>query len=430
MFRRDPSSDAGPLGSETPTAPETRVVNSCVRASNFRYLLASAVSSAFGGAMSGVAVTWLVYHFTGSTLAVAYVGLTGFVPAIVFGLLAGVIADRYDRRRLMITSDLVRLGAMGVLVFVLFLTGFSLFLVLAVMTLVFSFTALFTPASQAILPRIATVEQLENANGLITASTQTAMTLGSGAGGLVLVFAGAIGGLSLNVATYALSALFLFQIAAEAGRIDSRKATSSRSFRSDFREGIDYMRTHRPVLEVTLGMVPLNFLFVMVVVFFVVYATTVFGSDPAVYGYIVAGTTAGTAVGALIVGRIRARRFAGVVIALSAVLMGGAIGVMAWGRTLPEALVGAASIGFCLGLLNTTYYSTMQAIVPNQLLARVLSIDSVASFVAIPAGLVVGGVLSSIHGILFTYSLAAVGIFVNGLVLLALPGVRSLKYAS
>jgi len=380
--------------------------------------------------MSGVAVTWLVYHFTGSALAVAYVGLTGFVPAIVFGLVAGVVADRYNRRRLMIASDLVRMGAMGVLAVVLFLTGFSLFLVLAVMTLVFSFTALFTPASQAILPRIVTIDHLENANGLITASTQTAMTLGSGAGGLILVFAGAVGGLSVNVATYALSALFLFRITAEAGRIDSRKGTSSRSFRNDFREGIDYMRTHRPVLEVTLGMVPLNFLFVMVVVFFVVYTTTVFGSDPAVYGYIVAGATAGTAVGALIVGRIRARRFAGVVIASSAVLMGGAIGVMAVGRTLPEALVGAASIGLCLGLMNTTYYSTMQAIVPNQLLARVLSIDSVASFVAVPAGLVVGGVLSSIHGILFTYSLAAVGIFVNGLVLLALPGVRSLKYGS
>ena len=70
----------------------------------------------------------------------------------------------------------------------------------------------------------------------------------------------------------------------------------------------------------------------------------------------------------------------------------------------------------------------MQAIVPNKILARVLSIDSVGAFVAIPGGLVVGGVLAASHGILFVYTLAAVGLLVNGLGLLALPGIRSLRY--
>jgi hypothetical protein len=70
----------------------------------------------------------------------------------------------------------------------------------------------------------------------------------------------------------------------------------------------------------------------------------------------------------------------------------------------------------------------MQAIVPNEVLARVLSIDMVGSLVAVPAGLILGGLLSNSHGILFTYTIAAIGFFANGLLFLALPGVRSIRY--
>jgi hypothetical protein len=70
----------------------------------------------------------------------------------------------------------------------------------------------------------------------------------------------------------------------------------------------------------------------------------------------------------------------------------------------------------------------MQAIVPNEVLARVLSIDMVGSLVAVPAGLILGGLISSSHGILFAYTLAAVGFLANGILFLALPKVRSLRY--
>ncbi len=396
----------------------------------FRSLLGSSVASAVGGSVSGVAVNWLVYHYTGSALDVAYVGLTGIVPGIALGLFAGVFADRYDRRRMMITADLVRMTVMATLAAVLYLTGFSLLLVLAVMTLVYSFSALFTPASMAILPRILPAERLEAANGVLYAATQMGYTVGAGAGGLTVVLAGAVAGLGINAATYALSALLLFRIAVEVGRPLRRPEGAEHSFRKEFGEGIEYMRTHRPVLEVTLGFLPGNFLFTMVASFFVVYAAAVFGSDAAVYGYLAAGLAGGAVVGALAVPRMRARRFAGLLMGVSVVAQAGAIALMGVGRTLPVSLLGSVGIGVSLGLINTVYFSTMQAIVPNELLARVLSIDMVGSFVAIPAGLIVGGFLTATYGILFVFSVAAIGTFANGLLLIALPGVRKLRYVA
>ncbi|MCI4360460.1 MAG: MFS transporter [Thermoplasmata archaeon] len=398
--------------------------------SGFRALLVSSIASAVGGAVSGVAVNWLVYHYTGSTLDVAYVGLTGIVPGIALGLFAGVLADRYDRRRLMIASDLVRMAVMATLAAVLYFAGFSLLIVLAAMTLVFSFSALFTPASQAILPRILPVDRLESANGSLSALTQTGYSLGAAAGGLVVVAFGAVIGLGINAATFAVSAVFLFQIAAEFGRPVAAVPGTQQSFLHDLGEGIRYMREHRPVLQVTLGFLPGNFLLTMVAAFFVVYGATAYGGDAAVFGYLVAAMGGGAVVGALAVTRLHARRFAGLLMGASVLAQSGAVALLVVGRVLPISLAGAVGMGVCIGLINTVYYSTMQAIVPNEILARVLSIDSVGSFVAIPGGLLVGGVLAARYGILFVFTVAAIGIFLNGIVLLALPGVRSIRYGS
>jgi len=394
----------------------------------FRFLLGSTTTSALGGSITAVSLSWLIYHFTGSTLDIAYLGLTGVLPGIVLGLLAGVLADRYDRRKLMVASDTVRALAMLGLAVALYLVGFSLLLVLAVMTIVYSFSALFFPASQAILPRMIPKRQLEDANGLLSASSQIGYTVGSAAGGLAIAFVGAVAGLGVNAATYAVSAILLLQIAPEFGRARERGGTSTRSIRGELAEGLTYMRNHLPVLEVTLGFLPASLFFPVVTNFFVVYAAVVLGPNPALFGYLVAALTAGAAAGALAVGRLRARRFAGLAMGVGLLVMGGAAVLLVVGGSLLSALTGAAILGFSLGLIGTVYYSTMQAIVPNEVLARVLSIDMVGSLVAVPAGLILGGVLSSSHGILFTYKLAAIGFFVDGLVFLALPGVRSLRY--
>jgi MFS family permease len=168
----------------------------------------------------------------------------------------------------------------------------------------------------------------------------------------------------------------------------------------------------------------------MVSSFLVVYAASTLGSNAANYGYLVAALAGAGAAGAILVGRIRGRRFAGILMGASVTAQAGGVALLVLGRTLPTAIAGVAALGLTIGLINTVYYATMQAIVPNEILARVLSIDSVGSFVAIPGGLIVGGLLTTEYGIRLTYAIAAVGLLANGLVLLALPRVRSLRYGS
>ena len=396
-----------------------------LRYPGFRNLFSSSAASNFGSAVSIVAVSWIVYHYTGSSLDVAYLGLVEIGPGIVLGLAAGVVADRYNRRSLMVTADLTRMVGMGILAASLYVLGFSLLLIFAVMVVVESFSALFTPASQAILPRLVEKGSLEDANGLLYSSSGVARSVGSATGGIVVAVLGAVWGLGINVVTYALSAIFILQIAASLGQLSKNASTQRTSFREDFSEGMGYVLGSRTLTEVSFGYMPFNFLSSFVAPFFVVYATVRFGGSAAAFGYLAAAIAIGTAAGGLVVGRVPTRNRAGLWLGASGLTEGALYVLLAFSFDLGLSVLVAFGAGVCIGFGNTVYYSVLQAQVPSHVLGRVLSIGDFGSFVAIPIGLVAGGLLIARYGIGTTILVAALGILITSAVLLGLRDFRA-----
>jgi predicted MFS family arabinose efflux permease len=396
-----------------------------LRFSGFRNLFCSSAASTFGAALSIVAVSWIVYHYTHSPLDVAYLGLVEIGPGIVLGLAAGVVADRYNRRSLMVTADLTRMAGMAILAAALYVLGFSLLLVFAVMIVVQSFSALFTPASQAILPRLVGKGSLEDANGLLFSSGGVARSVGSATGGVVVAVLGAVWGLGINAVTYALSAIFILQIASELGGRGGPAPAERSSFGEDFSEGLGYVLGSRTLTEVSFGYLPSNFLSAFVFPFFVVYASVRFGGSAVAFGYLVAALAIGTAAGGLLVGRLSTRRRAGWWMGSTLLFEAAMYGVLAVSLNVGVSVSAAFGVGMAIGFGNTVYYSVMQASVPGEVLGRVLSIADFGSFVAIPAGLLAGGLLIARYGVGTTTAISAVGIFVTGAVLLSLRDFRA-----
>ena len=402
-----------------------------LRNGNFRRLYIAAVTSSGGAAVAVVSVSWLVYTETGSAIAITYVGLASIVPGLVLGLVAGALADRYNRRRVMVLSDLTRAALMGGLAASLYLAGFHLLTVLGVLVVVNSFSALFLPASSAFLPRLVDREGLEAANGLLQGSTQGAQMIGSAAGGAVIAAAGVVPGLAVNALTYVVSAVCVLSIAATFGQTPGSigGAPARASMFHDIREGLAYMRDHLAVLEVTLGFLPGNLLWTMITSFTVVYSAAYFAASAGAYGYLVAALGGGFALGAFLAIRLRPRSHAGLVMCLCVIVQGVAALALAFSHVYALSIALVVVLGGGAGLINATYASTMQAIVPNRLLGRVLSVDLVGSFAGIPAGLIVGGFLASDFGIGFSYSVAGLGLLANGLGMLALRDLRRLGYS-
>ena len=419
-----------PVGASTTIPAAAGEAGTVLRNPNFRRLYIASVASSAGASIAIVSISWLVYTTTGSALDVSYVGLAGIAPGIALGLVAGALADRYNRRRTMLLSDTSRAILMAGLAGFLFLAGFNLLVILGVLVIVNGFTALFFPASSAILPRLVNARELEAANGLLYGSTQAAQMLGSAAGGAAIAFAGVVPGLAVNALTYAISALFVVQIAASFGAIGRPGAPTParRSLRQDIGEGMAYMRSNTAILEVTLGFLPGNLFWTMITGFTVVYVAHYFPGSPGAYGYLVAALGGGFALGALFATRLRLRRVAGLTMAVIVVLQGGVAVGLTFSHAYPLSLALAALLGIGAGAINTVYFSTVQAIVPDRVLGRVLSVDQVGSFAGVPAGLLIGGVLATAYGIGFSYLIAGIALLANGFVMLALKDLRGLRY--
>ncbi|MBM3324665.1 MAG: MFS transporter [Calditrichaeota bacterium] len=135
--------------------------------------------STMGDEIHWVAMLWLIYDLTGSKLATGLVGAAQFLPAVLFGLFAGVLVDRFDRRRVMMAADLARALLVTVIPLLLasgHLRGFHL----GVLAFAISgFTVAFMPARDALVPELVEKENLTQANALIQGSINLAFLLGA-----------------------------------------------------------------------------------------------------------------------------------------------------------------------------------------------------------------------------------------------------------
>jgi MFS family permease len=309
-------------------------------------------------------------------LFMALIMIAKVLPGLLFGPVAGIVADRFPRRTVMIVSDLVRAVLVLTLVFVS-----QPHLIVALVFLAAVAGAFYNPASSAMLPSLVRPEELVTAGSLNVMTQRTAMLVGNAAGAAVLSVVGAHNVFYIDAATFVVSALFLAGMALPAGAGDRAGAASS--MKEDLAEAIAFLRA-APVIRhlfATLGFSSLADAALGVLI--VPYLTLGLGLRPETLGYAIALFGGTSVVGALAIGA-RGDRIAwrtllvgglffvwtcmmGVVIAHSAVLSlvfmtlpglgSGAINVglqAAFGRLLPDKVRGR--IFGAWGMLNGLLY--------------------------------------------------------------------------
>jgi len=400
------------------------------RSRSYSGLWTGSTASTLGASVAAVAFSWFVYSTTHEALAITLLGLSNFAPGLVVGLLAGALADRYERRRLMILADVVRAAGVGGLAVFLYLRGFDLLVILGIAAVVSALGALFRPASNALLPQLLPGEDLADANGFLQAGMTAGQFLGSAVGGLLIVAVGAATDFSLNALTYVLSAAMIAFVVLPPARRPAPPpaAEAPRSLLGEVGEGFRYVRGQPALLYTILSSLGSNFFMAIYGTYEVVYALSFLRAGAAVYGVLAAMTGVGFGLGSLLAGRIGAVRRAGVVTILSWSVGAGLIAETGLVRSVPNALVVFAVVGALLGLGNTAYLACVQRVVPEALLGRFFSIDEVVSFAIIPLGTIAGGLLLTTIGVGPTYVLCGIGGFACTAPLALSRSVRRLAY--
>jgi MFS family permease len=214
---------------------------------SFRFIWLGQVVSLLGDWFNSVALLVLVHRLTGSGLMVGGVFIARMLPAFFLGPVAGVVADRLDRKRVMIASDVLRAGV--VLLFLLVRDGGDIWLLYGILFLSMSISSFFDPARSAAVPGIVSRKQLLVANALGGATWSVMLAFGSALGGVVVASAGFRMVFLLDSATFLLSAWFISQARVPRAHLRHKKKMRWLGFEDMFR-GFAFLG-HNPVVLAT-----------------------------------------------------------------------------------------------------------------------------------------------------------------------------------
>jgi MFS family permease len=331
-----------------------------------------------------------VFKLTGSALALGATLAIFTAPQLFFGLAIGAWTDRTDRKRLMIVVDLLSAVTIASVAVASAAGLLSLWWIYAVVFVSSTLSIFFVAAEFGAIPSLVDSGELVSANGRIQASFAAASVLGPLAAGALLVFVPVEVILLLDAVSFVISAAMLSLIARPFNAPIEKKKTS---IRQDIVEGLRYVLSHPVLRNISLMMALINMVGATVFAEIVLFAKQALRAEDSEVALLFAAGGAGVVVLSLAAGPLRKRLSFGNV-ALGALMLSGLLTVwLAYTTSLWLAIV-LWGVSSGLGILfNINTGSLRQAIVPNQMLGRVISIAMVLAWSANPIGALAGGLL-------------------------------------
>jgi MFS family permease len=361
---------------------------------NFRLLFLGQSLSTFGDAAATIAVAFAVLGIGGSATALGVVLAARYVPLAGFLLVGGVVADRMPRRRLMLSSDVVRALAQGILAALLLSGAAQVWQLVLLQAIYGTAEAFFTPSITGLVPELVEASELQQANSLLRTTFSLSLIVGPALGGLLILRMGPEGAIAADAASFAVSAMLLAQLAPM--RSTAARRDPIRLF-ADLKEGWAEVRSRR-WLSLTIGNATLfNALAIpAIVVLGPELAQSELGGVRA-WSLLVAAVGAGSVVGSVASLRVRVVRPAAAVAVLLAIA-GAQPAALASGLRLPLIAALCFVAGAAMATAGITWISMLQQHVPATSLSRVNSMDDFATFLLMPVGYVLAGPLADAVG--------------------------------
>jgi len=340
------------------------------RTRDLRLYLSVRFSSTLGTQIQSVAVGWQVYDMTRDPIALGYVGLCIFLPMVLLVLPAGDLADRIDRRMMLIASYVVQVFASALLL-LLTLSGVkAMWAFYSVITLLGVALGLSQPAMQSFLPFLVSLEKLPQAIAWNASAYRVAVIGGPALGGF-LYDLGPVVNYTICVVLYVftLGAMATLRI-----RRQHRRAGVSSTYERIV-EGISYMR-RQPIL---LGAISLD-LFAMFLggttALLPIFARDILHTGPAGLGFLRTAPAVGAAAVALVLARWQLRRHVGIAMFVCVAIFGAGTVVFGLSRSLPLSLAALAIAG--AGDMISVYVRSalVQLATPDDMRGRIGSVNS------------------------------------------------------
>jgi MFS family permease len=359
---------------------------------NFLIYVVGQAFSQTGNWFQQTAEIWLILLLTGSGTAVGLASALRFGPLLVFGIPAGLLVDRFDRRRLMLVTQGAYALTTGAMAVASFAASPSLPFIYSMILAQGIIGAVDNPLRRSIVRDLVSDAELANAVSLNSTMHTVARSIGPAVAGILIVAVGVPICFALNSVSYAIVLVSLLALNRKTFRPTVRVPPAPGQLREGFRYAWANRRIRRALVMVTVfGLTGLNWNVILPV-----YSTQTFGGDASQYGLLVGILGVGALVGGLTVARltsISGRHFRDV-----GILMAVAFGIAAVAPTLPVAIIGLALLGAAATSFQIFAQTRLQLEADDTFSGRILAIYSVALVGTKPIGGVLVGVLMDAGG--------------------------------
>ena len=367
---------------------------------NFRLLWLGEGMSVFGDQFYFVALPWLVFQMTGSSLAFGTVLMAAGIPRALLMLVGGVFTDRFSSRTVMIISNLLRF--IFVVLLVLLIAGQTLQLwMLYVIAFCFGFVdAFFYPAYRAMIPQIVEHQDLQASNSLMLGTTGLAETAGPSIAGVLVSSVGVLLSFVFDALTFLFTSvmLLLMRPAAQPQQQSSPEtALKPRAILSEIGEMLSFVRRDPRLRTIALVVAAVNFLFSgTLVVGTATLGRVRFVEGSAAFGVMLSSFSVGMLIGLLLAGILQVRR-PGLISLLLVATEGVFLIGIAYAQTLVVACGLYLLIGIGAGFGNVNVITMTQKYVDKAMIGRVMSLIVLAEVGLKPISNAVAGILGDLN---------------------------------
>lgn len=375
---------------------------------DFRLVWIGAFTSTIGTWMQTMAQAWVVYRMTGSALLLGFDAFLGTGPMLLFSLFGGVIADRVERRKIMLASQYLQMMFAIVLALLLWTKTIRIWHIFVMSFLTGSVQSFSGPAYASLLPLLVKRDDVPNAVAMNSMQFNLARVIGPAIGGIAIAAWGAVACFALNALSFIpiIVAYMIIKTPVIRGERHERKGIMA-----EMRQGFTFVTSRRGLLVLTFLSFAGTFLGMPMLTLFPVVADVFFHGGPKIYSQLLVAYGLGSVLGALFVAasshHARKAHLALILqIGFAALLV-----AFAFSRQFRLSLVIAFAAGACIVGVISLYSSLVQLATSDAMRGRVMSIFMLAFRGGMPLGSLAAGFIAQ------RWSIGA-ALAVNGTVLL------------
>lgn len=385
---------------------------------NFSLLWSGQLISTIGTALSSLAASIYVFRLTDSALSVGLMLMATAAPSLLVGLFAGVFVDRYDRKKIMITADLIR----AVLVFLIpFLVPSNIIWLYVIIMLTSAIGQFFDPAHESVLPEVASDQELAAANSLMAISSFGSTAIGFAASGLIASAADISWAFYIDAITFLASAVCVYLISIKP--FSAEGETSVSIVINNLRAGVRQLFDTPILRSLFTAQVPVLIAFGLSNALLLPFAIRALSATEFEYGIQEGMTSIGFVIGSLLMANIFDRMREGVWIAIS--YLGMAIMGIIYSSlySIPLAILFITISGFFNAPSSIGRRIVVQRNTPREMRGRVNSVFFVARDVLFLIGMGTAG-LADTFDVRLMYLVSALILLLGGILVIVLPGLR------